>query len=73
MATEVKLPQLGQTMEEGTFVSILINEGDKVEKGDVLFEVETDRLHCYSSAVSVVNSPLSNFFNVSCAVITQVV
>ncbi len=43
MAKEVKLPQLGQTMEEGTIVTILIKEGDQVSKGDVIFEVETDK------------------------------
>ncbi|MBL7106166.1 MAG: 2-oxo acid dehydrogenase subunit E2 [Phycisphaerae bacterium] len=43
MAKEVKLPQLGQTMEEGTIVNILIKEGDEVKKGDVLFEIETDK------------------------------
>ncbi len=43
MAKEVRLPQLGQTMEEGTFVSILVEEGSQVSKGDVLFEVETDK------------------------------
>jgi pyruvate/2-oxoglutarate dehydrogenase complex dihydrolipoamide acyltransferase (E2) component len=43
MATEVKLPQLGQTMEEGTIVSCLVKTGDKVNKGDVLFEIETDK------------------------------
>ncbi len=43
MAREVKLPQLGQTMEEGTIVNVLIKEGDEIKKGDVLFEVETDK------------------------------
>ncbi len=43
MATVVKLPQLGQTMEEGTIVNALVKEGDQVDKGDVLFEVETDK------------------------------
>jgi len=43
MAKEVKLPQLGQTMEEGTIVTILIKEGDQVSKGDVIFEIETDK------------------------------
>lgn len=43
MATEIKLPQLGQTMEEGTVVNCLVKVGDKVEKGDVLFEIETDK------------------------------
>ena len=43
MAKEVRLPQLGQTMEEGTVVNCLIKEGDQVQKGDVIFEVETDK------------------------------
>jgi len=43
MAKEVRLPQLGQTMEEGTFVNCLVNVGDKVKKGDVIFEIETDK------------------------------
>jgi len=43
MATEVKLPQLGQTMEEGTIVGCLVKVGDEVKKGDVIFEIETDK------------------------------
>jgi pyruvate dehydrogenase E2 component (dihydrolipoamide acetyltransferase) len=43
MAKEVRLPQLGQTMEEGTIVNCLVNVGDKVKKGDVIFEIETDK------------------------------
>ncbi|MFC1677777.1 dihydrolipoamide acetyltransferase family protein [Planctomycetota bacterium] len=43
MATEVKLPQLGQTMEEGTIVNCLVKADDQVKKGDVIFEVETDK------------------------------
>jgi pyruvate dehydrogenase E2 component (dihydrolipoamide acetyltransferase) len=43
MAKEVKLPQLGQTMEEGTVVNCLVKEGSEVKKGDVLFEIETDK------------------------------
>ncbi|MHC4558703.1 MAG: dihydrolipoamide acetyltransferase family protein [Planctomycetota bacterium] len=43
MAKEVRLPQLGQTMEEGTIVNCLVNVGDEVKKGDVIFEVETDK------------------------------
>jgi pyruvate dehydrogenase E2 component (dihydrolipoamide acetyltransferase) len=43
MAKEVRLPQLGQTMEEGTIVNCLIKVGDKVNKGDVIFEIETDK------------------------------
>ena len=43
MATKVVMPKAGQTMEEGTIVTWLANEGDAVKKGDVLFEVETDK------------------------------
>lgn len=43
MINEIKLPQLGQTMEEGTIVTVLIHEGDLIEKGDVVFEIETDK------------------------------
>ncbi|MFC1738844.1 dihydrolipoamide acetyltransferase family protein [Planctomycetota bacterium] len=43
MAKEVRLPQLGQTMEEGTIVECMVKVGDEVKKGDVIFEVETDK------------------------------
>src|SRR6266566_4972663 len=43
MATEVKLPRLGQGMESGTIVKWLKSEGDKVEKGEPLYEVDTDK------------------------------
>jgi len=43
MAKEVRLPQLGQTMEEGTIVNCLINLGEEVKKGDIIFEIETDK------------------------------
>ncbi len=44
MPKDVKLPQMGQTMEEGTIVTCMVKEGDHVEKGDVLFEIETDKV-----------------------------
>jgi pyruvate dehydrogenase E2 component (dihydrolipoamide acetyltransferase) len=43
MAKEVRLPQLGQTMEEGTIVGCMVGVGDEVKKGDIIFEVETDK------------------------------
>ncbi len=43
MANEIKLPQLGQTMEEGTVVNCLVKVGDEVKRGDVIFEIETDK------------------------------
>lgn len=41
---EVILPKLGLTMEEGTIVRWLKAEGDTVEQGEVLFEVQTDKV-----------------------------
>lgn len=38
------MPQLGLTTEEGTISNRLRTEGDSVEAGDVLCEVETDKL-----------------------------
>jgi pyruvate dehydrogenase E2 component (dihydrolipoamide acetyltransferase) len=43
MAQAVIFPKLGQTMEEGAIVKWLVNEGDSVKKGDILFEIETDK------------------------------
>ena len=43
MITEVILPVLGETMNEGTIVEWLKKEGDPVERGEVLFMVETDK------------------------------
>jgi pyruvate dehydrogenase E2 component (dihydrolipoamide acetyltransferase) len=43
MVTEVILPKLGQTMEEGTIVEWLKHEGEPVQRGEVLFMVETDK------------------------------
>jgi len=43
MAKEIRLPQLGQTMEEGTIVNCLVKVGDEVKKGDCIFEIETDK------------------------------
>ena len=44
MATEVKLPRLGQGMESGTIVKWLKAEGDAVAKGDALYELDTDKV-----------------------------
>jgi pyruvate dehydrogenase E2 component (dihydrolipoamide acetyltransferase) len=43
VSNEVKLPRLGQGMEAGTIVKWLKSEGDRVEKGEPLFEVDTDK------------------------------
>lgn len=43
MATDVILPMLGETMNEGTIVSWSKNEGEAVRPGDVLYSVESDK------------------------------
>ena len=44
MAEQVILPRLGQGMESGTIVRWLVSEGDKVEKGQPLYELDTDKV-----------------------------
>ena len=44
MANQVKLPRLGQGMEAGTVTKWLKAEGETVEKGEPLFEVDTDKV-----------------------------
>jgi pyruvate dehydrogenase E2 component (dihydrolipoamide acetyltransferase) len=44
MATEVKLPRLGQGMESGVIVRWLKSEGDTVSKGEPLYELDTDKV-----------------------------
>ena len=43
MPTEVLMPALSPTMEEGTLSSWLVKEGDAVKSGDVIAEIETDK------------------------------
>jgi pyruvate dehydrogenase E2 component (dihydrolipoamide acetyltransferase) len=44
MATEIKLPRLGQGMESGTIVKWLKSEGEEVQKGEPLYELDTDKV-----------------------------
>src|SRR4051794_17775042 len=43
MPTEIPLPQLSDTMTEGTVVKVLKKEGDKVKEGEICAEVEADK------------------------------
>ncbi|WP_282151482.1 pyruvate dehydrogenase complex E1 component subunit beta [Ruegeria atlantica] len=43
MATEILMPALSPTMEEGTLAKWLIKEGDTVSSGDIMAEIETDK------------------------------
>ena len=43
MIYPVKVPQLTETMEEGTLLKWLKAAGDRVEKKDILYQIETDK------------------------------
>jgi len=43
MATEILMPALSPTMEEGTLAKWLVKEGDSVQSGDIIAEIETDK------------------------------
>ncbi|QRZ13692.1 pyruvate dehydrogenase complex E1 component subunit beta [Paracoccus methylovorus] len=43
MATEILMPALSPTMEEGTLAKWLVKEGDTVKSGDIIAEIETDK------------------------------
>ena len=44
MSSQVTLPRLGQGMESGTIVRWLKSEGDQVEKGEPLYELDTEKV-----------------------------
>ena len=43
MPTEILMPALSPTMEEGTLAKWLVKEGDSVASGDLMAEIETDK------------------------------
>jgi pyruvate dehydrogenase E2 component (dihydrolipoamide acetyltransferase) len=55
MATEITMPQLSDTMDQGTILTWLKQEGDPVERGDALAEVATDKadleIECFHEGV----------------------
>jgi len=55
MAREIRLPQLGETMKEGTIVDCKVSSGQQVKKGDIIFEIETDK------ATLEMESPVDGF------------
>ena len=44
MATDVVMPQMGESIAEGTITKWLKNVGDKVERDEPLFEISTDKV-----------------------------
>ena len=57
---EVKLPQLGQSVEEAAIIEWFKQEGDAVEKGERLFSIQTDKaeIECESTATGVLRKIL---------------
>src|SRR3954468_22706561 len=43
MATDVTMPRLSDSMEEGTILKWLVDEGGEVKRGEPLVEIETDK------------------------------
>ncbi|MEL0032122.1 MAG: biotin/lipoyl-containing protein, partial [Paracoccaceae bacterium] len=43
MSVNIVMPALSPTMEEGTLAKWLVKEGDKIESGDLIAEIETDK------------------------------
>jgi pyruvate/2-oxoglutarate dehydrogenase complex dihydrolipoamide acyltransferase (E2) component len=43
MSTELTMPMLGEVMEEGTIACWLVEEGQSVDKGEMILEIETDK------------------------------
>jgi len=43
MSVEIRIPRLGWSMEEGTLVEWLKRDGDRINKGDALFVLESDK------------------------------
>ena len=43
MATDITMPRLSDSMEEGTILKWLVSEGDEVQKGQEIAEIETDK------------------------------
>ena len=62
MAEVFRLPKLGKSMKDGVIVASYVKEGDEVDLGDVVFEVETDKatLEVESSEVGLVRKILVN-------------
>ena len=43
MAVEIKIPSLGEGVESGDVLEVMVAEGDAIEKGQPILELETDK------------------------------
>ena len=55
MATDVVMPQMGESLAEGTVTKWLKQVGDKIERDEPLFEISTDKVD------SVIPAPAAGF------------
>lgn len=58
MATEVVIPKLGFSMDEGKLVGWLVEDGKNVKEGDPLFELESDK------SINEVEAPASGILKI---------
>lgn len=58
---EIKVPELAESIMEGTIAEWLVNVGDKVEKGDAILELETDKVNVevHSEFTGIITEVLS--------------
>src|SRR5690625_1797001 len=58
---EIKVPELAKSIMEGTIAEWLVNVGDKVEKGDAILELETDKVNVevHSEFTGIITEVLS--------------
>jgi pyruvate dehydrogenase E2 component (dihydrolipoamide acetyltransferase) len=52
MVTEIKMPRYGWTMTEGKIVKWLKREGDPIESGEAIFEIETEKVETEVEAIA---------------------
>ncbi|MFP4157927.1 MAG: biotin/lipoyl-containing protein, partial [Opitutales bacterium] len=50
MATEVKIPAMGESISSGILAAWHVKSGDYVEEGDTLYELETDKITSEATA-----------------------
>ena len=69
MPTEILMPALSPTMEEGTLAKWLVKEGDAVKSGDIIAEIETDKATMEFEAVDegVIRCPRFRRVDFQCA------
>jgi pyruvate/2-oxoglutarate dehydrogenase complex dihydrolipoamide acyltransferase (E2) component len=58
MSTEIRIPRLGTTMEEGTLAEWLVADGAYIEAGTPLYSLESDK------AVEAIESPATGVLRI---------